>query len=67
MEDKLKAFLMDIQSQLGKAVEMCEGSQDGETEGEPEMSEYASDDSMPDEKALRKERLKLKMKKEFGA
>lgn len=68
MEDKLKAFLQEIQGKVSEAIAMCGG------EEEQEMQEESSEgESMQDmgedstEKDLRKEKLKMKFRKEFSA
>lgn len=71
MEDKLKAFLQDIQSKVSEAISMCDGEEQSESEPQ-ETEEHASgdepmDEGMPLEKSLRKEKLKLRLKKEMGA
>lgn len=66
MEDKLKAFLHQIQGQLTEAIAMCGGEEEAEEEEAP-MVDGTAEEGAPMESSLRKEKLKLRLKKEFGA
>ncbi len=69
MEDKLKSFLQEIQGKISEAISMC-GGEEEEMEEQPEAEESGEapePEGMPMEKSLRKEKLKLRLKKELGA